>query len=172
MSPAKRNLALEHARGEFVTWFDDDDWQHPEKVERLVRALRSGKPFAGSAESWFLDLHTLRCTRYLAPGRRILFNGAGFRTDAARKVAFPTHVKKASDTRWMEAMQRRFGTAGEVLDQPLFFWLCHDGNLSNPATKRRFNRDFAALEAHIDGALPGGIPAVRWRHSRTDWGAR
>lgn len=151
----KRNLALEHARGEIFTWFDDDDWQHPEKLEHLVQALRAGKPFAGSAEGWFLDLQTLRCTRYKAPGRRILFNSAGFRTDAARKVAFPAHVQRASDTRWMATLERRFDTAGEVIDRPLFFWLCHQGNLSNPASKRRFTQDFTALERHIDGAAWG-----------------
>jgi len=156
----KRNLALKHARGEIVTWFDDDDWQHPEKLERLARALRAGKPFAGSAESWFLDLNTLRCTRYRSSGRRILFNSAGFLTGEARQVAFPTHVKKASDTRWLAALQRRFGTTGEVLDQPLFFWLCHGGNLSNPATKRRFNRDFSALETGMDQAAWGGTSAA------------
>jgi hypothetical protein len=163
----KRNLALEHARGEIITWFDDDDWQHPEKLERLVHALRTDKPFAGSAESWFLDLRTLRCTSYRAPGRRILFNSAGFHTDAARKVAFPIQVKKASDTRWMEALQRRFGTTGEVLDQPLFFWLCHQGNLSNPASKRRFTQNFAVLQRHIDcaawGDTSGALEALKDR---------
>src|SRR6187402_1451329 len=29
---AKRNLALQEAAGEVVTWFDDDDWQHPHKL--------------------------------------------------------------------------------------------------------------------------------------------
>lgn len=30
--PAKRNLALDAARGGFVAWFDDDDWQHPRRL--------------------------------------------------------------------------------------------------------------------------------------------
>lgn len=34
-----RNLALREASGEFVTCHDTDDWSHPEKIERQVRAL-------------------------------------------------------------------------------------------------------------------------------------
>ena len=33
--PAKRNLALSAASGEILTWFDDDDWQHPRKLSLL-----------------------------------------------------------------------------------------------------------------------------------------
>ena len=35
---AKRNLAVQEARGEILTWFDDDDWQHPDKVAWLAGA--------------------------------------------------------------------------------------------------------------------------------------
>lgn len=151
----KRNLALEHARGEIVTWFDDDDWQHPQKLELLVNALSTGKPFAGSCEAWFLDLHTLKCKHYRAPARRILFNSAGFRTDVARRVDFPIHLKKASDTHWMDALRRRFGTNGEILDHSLFLWLCHNNNLSNPASRHRFTQDLAFLKKRFDSAAWG-----------------
>ena len=151
----KRNLALEQARGPWLTWFDDDDWQHPEKLALLAGALGAGKPFAGAAESWFLDLQTLKCAPYRASGRRILFNSAGFRTDAARKVAFPVRMRKASDTSWMSALQRRLGTSGTVLGEPLFFWLCHGGNISNPAGKHRFTQDVAVLRQHVDAAAWG-----------------
>jgi len=101
----KRNLALAHARGDIVAWMDDDDWQHPERLARLARALGDGKPYAGAAEGWFLELSTLRCRRYWGAGQRILFNGAGFRIDAARPVRFPEHLRRASDTSWMNALR-------------------------------------------------------------------
>jgi glycosyltransferase involved in cell wall biosynthesis len=60
----KRNLALQEARGDVITWFDDDDWQHPHKLEWLVEALRDGAPYAGSTQGWFVELTTLCCTPY------------------------------------------------------------------------------------------------------------
>src|SRR5690242_11718893 len=46
--PAKRNLALEAVRGSALAWFDDDDWQHPERLTRLVRTLEEGYDYAGT----------------------------------------------------------------------------------------------------------------------------
>ncbi|MCB0201420.1 MAG: glycosyltransferase family 2 protein, partial [Anaerolineae bacterium] len=41
---AKRNLALEAAQGDIITWFDDDDWQHPDRLTLLADALAAGAP--------------------------------------------------------------------------------------------------------------------------------
>ncbi|MGC4067365.1 MAG: glycosyltransferase family A protein [Polyangiaceae bacterium] len=53
--PTKRNLALDAARGDYIAWFDDDDWQHPERLERLVESLREDHVIVGSSRSWFVD---------------------------------------------------------------------------------------------------------------------
>ncbi len=151
----KRNVALEQARGDIITWFDDDDWQHPEKLALLHRALQSGKALAGCTESWFLDFARNRCARYKAAGRRLLFNSIGVRTDIARSVRFPTHVRKASDTRWMQDLERRMKTRGASIKTPLFFWLCHGKNLSNPVARRRFDRDATQLNSAIGNAVWG-----------------
>ena len=135
---AKRNRALAEARGTIVTWFDDDDWQHPAKLAILARALAGGARWAGPCQSWFVDLGTLRAAKYRAQGRHPIFNGAGFRIELARREDFPTELAKASDTRWMRALARRSSEGAALLDAPTFFWLCHNRNLSNPAQRRRF----------------------------------
>ena len=52
----KRNLAVEAARGTLITWFDDDDWQHPRKLSILAAALGDDEVLAGPRRSWFIDL--------------------------------------------------------------------------------------------------------------------
>ncbi len=37
-----RNIALEHARGEYLVQWDDDDWYHPERIARQVSCLDQG----------------------------------------------------------------------------------------------------------------------------------
>jgi glycosyltransferase involved in cell wall biosynthesis len=55
--PAKRNMALRAAQGEIVTWFDDDDWQHPDKLAILVEALADESvAYAGGQHGWFVNL--------------------------------------------------------------------------------------------------------------------
>lgn len=37
-----RNISLEHARGDLLTAWDDDDWYHPRRLEIQAEALRGG----------------------------------------------------------------------------------------------------------------------------------
>src|SRR5689334_3695599 len=71
--PHKRNLALRHASGEFVAWFDDDDWQHPDRLTLLMAALRGGALWAGMSSAWFVDLATRRCQFYTGYNRHLVF---------------------------------------------------------------------------------------------------
>ena len=143
----KRNLALAQARGEIITWFDDDDWQHPDKLARLVRALNKGAACAGSCRAWFVDLMNNRCMPHRNGMHLIVFNSAGFRKDAAMAVLFSENVRKASDTQWLHTLAARYRTHPVIIDDDsLFFWLCHNSNLSNPARRRQFSKPLKALK--------------------------
>jgi glycosyltransferase involved in cell wall biosynthesis len=150
----KRNIALASASGEYITWFDDDDWQHPDKLGRLVAALAGGAPMAGSAEGWFFNLHGERCRRFQARRGHILFNGAGFRRDIAVAHRFPEHRQKASDSYWMLALKARH-TPVKISGAPLFFWLSHERNLSNPANRGQFSAPLSELKARVGDAAWG-----------------
>ena len=142
----KRNRALKEARGQIVSWFDDDDWQHPCKLVQVVDALSEGAIYAGSSQGWFVDLNQLRCAPYRGSGW-ILFNSAGFLREAASSCRFPENLRRASDSRWMQQLSARYRKGARDLPQEiLFFWLCHQTNLSNPATKRRFRKPLQALK--------------------------
>jgi hypothetical protein len=39
-----RNLGLQHARGEFIACWDDDDWYHPERIARQMEARQGDRP--------------------------------------------------------------------------------------------------------------------------------
>ena len=145
----KRNVALQAAAGELVVWVDDDDWQHPRRLAWLVEALRGGRAFAGSQAAWFVDLETSRCTPYRGGPRSVIFNSAGFRTDAVRAVAFREGVARGSDTHWMRSVEARH-VGFEVIDRDdLFFWLSHARNISNPASRRHFPHRLDVLRSRV-----------------------
>ena len=160
--PTKRNRALESARGSIVAWFDDDDWQHPERLESLVGALNRGFVMAGVSQGWFVDLFTGRSTRH-GGIRQPLFNGAGFAIEIARSVRFDERAWRGSDLVWMRAL----GAAEHrsVLLDPLMLslWLCHNRNISNPRRSRRF--------ATPPGALRDALGADAWGETDEQLGA-
>jgi len=61
-----RNLAIDSARGEFVTGLDDDDRMLPGRVRALVGAYRSEYAFVCSR--WYLEERGLRRTAGARPG--------------------------------------------------------------------------------------------------------
>lgn len=147
----KRNRALQEARGEIVTWFDDDDWQHPNKLLWLVETLSNGALYAGCRKSWFVDLFHGRCKKHPGVSGRILFNSAGFVRNAVKNIRFKENVPKGSDTYWMRDIERSLGHIGKHIidDKIFFFWLCHEENLSNPAHRRRFNEPLSILKTRL-----------------------
>lgn len=133
----KRNLALEAARGTVVTWFDDDDWQHPRKLSILVAALRDDCAIAGSRSAWFVDLRRRRARPYDSQ-RMVLFTGSVFRCSAFGTARFDEQKPRAADTPWLRSLLQQASSPPHVVPQIVTWWLCHDRNISNPATRYVF----------------------------------
>jgi glycosyltransferase involved in cell wall biosynthesis len=139
---SKRNLAVEAAQGAFITWFDDDDWQHPRKMSILVAALGEEGVLAGSKRSWFVDLHRSRARPY-DTNRNVIFNGLAARRAAIDGVRFDEQRARAADTAWMAAVRRQTRCETRIVPEVLSWWLCHSANLSNPVTRYTFPNPLA-----------------------------
>lgn len=150
----KRNLALQAARGDLLAWFDDDDWQHPARLSALIEKL--GLPttppettHVGPARGWFVDLFGEGATEYHGPGLA-LFNGSLFVGRNVRGRPFADELRSAEDTCWLRSLghgQRSLAYSQGL--PPLFFWLCHDHNTSNPRTARGFERRLDELREAV-----------------------
>jgi hypothetical protein len=154
----KRNLAVEASRGSVLTWFDDDDWQHPGKLTLLTAALGGGEALAGSRRSWFVDLHRGRARPHDSQ-RSVVFNGLGVRRDALDGVRFDERRARAADTAWIASVRRGSHAAVRVLPQVLSLWLCHTGNISNPASRYVFPHPLAAVAEAVGEAAWGDTGA-------------
>lgn len=153
----KRNLALQAARGEVLAWFDDDDWQHPARLSTLLEklALPTTPPdttHVGPARGWFVDLFGEGATEYHGPGLA-LFNGSLFVRRNVQAHRFVDRLRAAEDTCWLRSLahgQRSLSYSQGL--PPLFFWLCHDRNTSNPRSARKFERRLDELREVIGAA--------------------
>jgi len=62
---AKRNLACEQARGEFIVHWDDDDWYPADRVTRQISALQSrDHDISGTSRIYYYDVTTTQAWEY------------------------------------------------------------------------------------------------------------
>jgi len=127
-----RNLAMEHAAGEYFTWIDDDDWQHPERIEWLLEAIRAeGALWAGWGRGYLLKLPERRGAELRAHPPRVINGAALYRTEECRRVAYDGQPS-SSDARWLRRLAAFHGTTGHVMldDRLHSIWMRHETNTS------------------------------------------
>ncbi|MFW7415406.1 glycosyltransferase family 2 protein [Demequina sp. SO4-18] len=141
-----RNVALQSVRGEFVTFQDDDDWSHPERIERQVMPLIADSDLCSTIS---------RCARatdemvFRYRGQRVLRPNASslmFRRADVDVVGYFDATRKAGDTE--HAFRLVTMTGGTHLDLP----------------------DVLALVRLTGGSLSRSDFGVGWRHpSRSEY---
>lgn len=135
--PEKRNIALQAATGDAITWLDDDDWRHPDSLPILAAGLDGKTAVSGGRWAWFLELATGRVRRF-NNRRAVNFACLLAETAVAQEVRFDERLTRGSDVAWMDAILRHPYASTLA---PLSMFLCHDRNLGNTAVNHRFNRD-------------------------------
>lgn len=134
---AKRNIGLELAAGDAIAWMDDDDWQHPERLERMAAVLEgvSRPTVIGTPFGWFYDLATGRARMHM--GRDVLFNSALIPIRTARIFRFDEEILACADTPWMQSIL--MAAPSRQLSWAAHVWLCHEANVCNPASRKTFD---------------------------------
>lgn len=123
----KRNEALQKARGDYICWFDDDDWQHPNRLEWSAQQA-AGSVMIGSGMSWMLNLKSLRACWFQLP--IAIFNSICAPREVATQLVF-RDLERGSDSPWIQELYPKLTPV--IVPHILFGWLCHTSNLSNPA---------------------------------------
>lgn len=119
-----RNRALELATGDLVAQWDDDDWYHPERLERQF-AVTEKQAIPSCLLSRWLVFDETSGKLYRSFERREGWEGSMLVSrEAARRVGYPP-VAKSEDSSFMQQYQRRYGC--ELLDDPELYIYCYTG---------------------------------------------
>jgi glycosyltransferase involved in cell wall biosynthesis len=136
---AKRNLACERARGEFIVHWDDDDWYPSSRVRVQVDALRQrGGDVCGSSVVYYHDRDNARayCYRYSASSVAwVAGNTLAYRREAWARTRFADiQVGEDSQFVWRFPAQRVI----DLHDPSICVGTVHAGNISPKDTRGVF----------------------------------
>lgn len=133
----KRTIALSLASGDAITWFDDDDWQHPEKLgQGAALSWRTRFEAIGARHAYMYSCATGRAALYESTYEPIIFNSAVYRKSSVPKSFDPNKIT-GEDTDWHERWLRT-RPSYVTLGQPMHAWLCHTRNITNKSSSRFF----------------------------------
>lgn len=132
---AARNRALQLAKGEFITIHDADDWSHPEKIERQVKALQKNNAAVASVSHWIRANTQLRFTSWRMESGWVYRNVSSLliRKAVVGQIGYWDLVSVNADTEYYYRIKKVFGEQSivEVLPGvPLAFGRADENSLS------------------------------------------
>ncbi|MCB1390639.1 MAG: glycosyltransferase family 2 protein [Rhodobacteraceae bacterium] len=121
-----RNHGLDHARGEYVTLHDADDWSHPRKIELQMRHLLADRWAIGTVSAQARCLDDLTFARWTGNGVLVNTNMSSFlwrRAPVVERLGHWDTVRFSADTEFMRRARNVFGehSIHEIDAGPLSF---------------------------------------------------
>lgn len=116
---AARNLGYGKARGYFVTGQDDDDWSHPQRLEKQVKYLLENPEVAGCRVAGIMCGPNLSRLRLGYQSINSNASSLMMRREHFELVGGFIEMRKAADTEFMRRLERLVGTDVEDLPEPL-----------------------------------------------------
>lgn len=112
-----RNLALDHARGDFVTFQDFDDWSHPRRLERQLEPLLADPRLLATRSRALRAFPDLTFTYPGYPPDRVNASSLLFRRRESMKLAgYFDAVRKSADVEYPQRLSA--AAPGSFLDLP------------------------------------------------------
>lgn len=116
---AARNLGYGLARGQFVTGQDDDDWSHPQRLEKQVEFLLDNPEVAGCRIAGIMCDSNLSRLRLGYQSINSNASSLMMQRDRFELAGGFIEMRKAADTEFMRRLERLVGTGVEDLPEPL-----------------------------------------------------
>lgn len=125
-----RNAGIREAKGMYVTGQDTDDWSHPQRIEKQLRAFHGRHDLAGVvATANRTDERLVRTAVGFLPQRRCEVSLMFRREDAVQMGGY-LPMRKGADSEFRERLILHTGGNVEELSDPLYMTRLSHGSLS------------------------------------------
>lgn len=147
-----RNAGLRAAIGEYVTGQDSDDWSHPDRLLRQIRALERNPNAVGTVtKAMRTDDNLFRILRGIQP-ERLCEVSLMFSARVGREVGGYLESRKGADSEFRLRLELVSGKSVKMVDEPLYMTRLSTGSLSRSDFKRGWahqnRRAFSNLIKH------------------------
>jgi O-antigen biosynthesis protein len=165
---AKRNVACEQARGEFIVHWDDDDWFPSWRVSRQVAALVEREAdVSGTSKLFYHDAATARAWEYSFAADGVSWvagNTFAYRRDFWQRNPFP-EVQVGEDTLFLQSDISK--SIFDLNEPGLCVATVHGGNTSYKETDGMFwhRRDCESVRALLGDDLHLSLSQFAPAHS-------
>ncbi|BAC14878.1 glycosyltransferase (partial) [Oceanobacillus iheyensis HTE831] len=112
-----RNIALQHAKGDFVTINDSDDWSHASKIELQAQHLVEHDQIIANTSEHARITEDMKLYRRGTPGKYIFPNMSSImfrREPVLQKIGYWDSVRFAADGEFKRRLLKQFGTGAYV----------------------------------------------------------
>jgi hypothetical protein len=107
-----RNVAMDAAAGEFLTFQDSDDWSHPRRLELQVRPLLADAALVATTSDGIGVTDDLLMTRSGVRSGRLNPSSLMLRRDVVRmRLGYFDTIRKAADSEFIGRLRAAFGEA-------------------------------------------------------------
>ncbi|WP_293712329.1 glycosyltransferase family 2 protein [Stenotrophomonas sp. UBA7606] len=135
---AARNAAMEHAKGEVITFIDSDDQAHEDRLYQQLEALRSPAIVASTCNYERRNEHGQLVMNRGLPARQALIS-LMFKRTALDEIGWFDNVRFGADDEFFERLRSVYGRAAHTnVDATLYTALWRQGSLANNATDGTF----------------------------------
>ncbi len=105
-----RNVGLDQAQGDFVTFQDSDDWSHPRRIELQVQPLLDDDSLMVTTSECVRGNSNLMLTRVGHPLQRINVSSMLFRAPSVvSRIGFIDEVRRGADDEYLKRISLVFG---------------------------------------------------------------
>ncbi len=103
-----KNIALSHARGEYITFMDSDDWSHPQRLEQQLKILENNHDIVGVCHKYFRvdgDGHI----NFRRVAIRKAFISLMFRRSVFERIGYFLSIRVGADSEYVARIRTVFG---------------------------------------------------------------
>lgn len=120
-----------------LVWFDDDDYQHPDRVQRQIVTLEAhpDAPYTAFTAAHFFDMKTGMFCPFESGGAAPLALTM-LRRHVVEAIEFDVTLGYGEDTDYMRRVEAKFGPGVRIRDPYMVAFGCHPFNVSREARER------------------------------------